>query len=143
MSSSLKSLSLQDARGSPIGELIAENPNLGWPWIFWIKYTSTRFKDAALNLTITSTILSAAFCLGLAFMPETLPRVVIARSAGGNHSPAASDETPPPPDYSIHHLVPPPRISPWRNLRTIATLALRIMLTEPIVAFLAIYNGFS
>ena len=32
--------------GSPIGELIADNENMGLPWIFWIKYVILPYQPS-------------------------------------------------------------------------------------------------
>ncbi|KAI2607438.1 MFS general substrate transporter [Hypoxylon fragiforme] len=101
--------------GSPVGELIASNERLGLPWIFWI-----------------NTIIGAAFAIIMCFVPETLPRVVISREARKSKS---SDPT------EIALLEEPVDI--LREMRFVTSMAFRIMLTEPIVTFLGIYNGFA
>lgn len=102
--------------GSPIGEWIADNAKLGLPWIFW-----------------TNTIIGAAFALFMCFLPETLPRVVIARAA--KKDAANADEA--------EQVIAETKVDVAKELRFVATMAFRIMFTEPIVAFLGIYNGFA
>ncbi|KAI0387546.1 MFS general substrate transporter [Hypomontagnella monticulosa] len=101
--------------GSPIGELIAENENLGLPWIFWI-----------------NVIIGGAFAIIMCFIPETLPRVVISNAAKKHKS---SD----PSELGVME----ERVDVLREIRFITSMAFRIMLTEPIVTFLGVYNGFA
>lgn len=51
--------------GSPIGEWIVNNPNMGMNWLFWI-----------------NVIIGGAFALALCFLPETLPAIVIGGKYG-------------------------------------------------------------
>ncbi|KAI2624331.1 MFS general substrate transporter [Hypoxylon sp. NC1633] len=101
--------------GSPVGELIAENVNMGLPWIFWI-----------------NVIIGGAFAIVMCFIPETLPRIVISEAAKKHR---ASDET--------EVAVMEEHVDVLREIRFVASMAFRIMLTEPIVTFLGIYNGFA
>lgn len=101
--------------GSPVGEWIGYNVNMGLPWIFWI-----------------NVIIGAAFAIGMCFLPETLPRIVIARAvrkhnADNPHEVAIAEE----------------KIDVGKEMRFVTTMALRIMITEPIVIFLGLYNGFA
>ena len=102
--------------GSPIGEWIAENESLSWRWIFYVNI-----------------IIGGAFAFALCFLPETLPRIVIARevkrrgSVGQNDLALAMGST---------------KLSVMRELTFVSTMALRIMFTEPIVISLGLYNGF-
>lgn len=68
----------------------------------------------------------------MCFVPETLPRIVI-KNAVRNHEVADAEEI----------AISEERIDVLREMRFITTMALRIMCTEPIVIFLAIYNGFA
>ncbi|KAK8096200.1 hypothetical protein PG999_014222 [Apiospora kogelbergensis] len=102
--------------GSPIGELIASNPNMGLPWIFWI-----------------NVIIGGAFSLIMCFVPETLPRVVIAKALKKH------ELTLPPSEVAIVE----EKVNVFREMRFVTSMAFRIMLTEPIVVFLGIYNGFA
>lgn len=101
--------------GSPVGEWIAENPNMGLPWVFWI-----------------NVIIGAAFALGMCFLPETLPRTVIARAVK-KHQAASPEEV----------AIAEEKIDVLKEMRFVTTMALRIMVTEPIVLFLGLYNGFA
>ncbi|KAK0650110.1 putative transporter [Lasiodiplodia hormozganensis] len=102
--------------GSPVGEWIAFlNPNMGWRWIFWI-----------------NVIIGGAFSAIMCFVPETLPRVVIARAVK-NAEAADPDEI----------AVAQTKVNVFQEIRFIFTMAIRIMVLEPIVTFLAIYNGFA
>jgi multidrug resistance protein len=98
--------------GSPIGEWIAENPNMGWRWIFY------------LNI-----IIGGVFAFGLMFMPETLPRLVIARKVKrrGSVDPNALDIA-----------VGATEISMVQEMIFVAGMAVRILCTEPIVIFLGL-----
>ncbi|KAH9904338.1 MFS general substrate transporter [Xylariomycetidae sp. FL2044] len=101
--------------GSPIGELIIDNTRLGLPWIFWI-----------------NVIIGGGFALIMCLLPETLPRIVI-RDA------VKKQRTSDPAEVAIME----ERVDIVREMRFITSMAFRIMLTEPIIAFLGIYNGFA
>ena len=79
-----------------------------------------------------SVIIGATFAIFMCFIPETLPRVVISRAVRKSHTPDPDELT-----------VMEARVNVMQELRFVATMALRIMVTEPIVIFLAIYNGFA
>ncbi|KAI5480645.1 MFS multidrug transporter-like protein [Pseudohyphozyma bogoriensis] len=104
--------------GSPIGEWIADNPHMGFPWIGWI------------NL-----IIALPFAAGMAFLPETLPRKVIAKAAlhhgGGEKENAVAD------------VLATTKVSVWKESVFVLTMALKMMVTEPIVISLGLYNGFA
>lgn len=68
----------------------------------------------------------------MCFVPETLPRVVIAREARKAQT-TSPDEV----------VVMETKVNVLKEARFILTMALRIMVTEPIVTFLAVYNGFA
>jgi multidrug resistance protein len=101
--------------GSPIGEWIAENPHMGWRWIFYINI-----------------IIGGVFAFAMIFVPETLPRIVISRAVKRHGS---VDEN------ALAIAAGSSRIRLIQEMRFVATMALRIMTTEPIVIFLALYNG--
>ncbi|KAF4309850.1 putative vitamin b6 transporter bsu1 protein [Botryosphaeria dothidea] len=102
--------------GSPVGEWIAFlNPNMGWRWIFWI-----------------NVVIGGAFSAAMCFVPETLPRVVIAQAVKKAEA-AGPDEI----------AVAQTKVNVMQEIRFVFTMALKIMVTEPIVTFLAIYNGFA
>lgn len=83
-------------------------------------------------LTKRSVIIGGAFSAAMCFVPETLPRVVIARAVKRAES---SD-----PDEIV---VAQSKVNVLQEIRFVFTMALRIMVCEPIVTFLAIYNGFA
>ena len=101
--------------GSPIGEWIAINPNMGWRWIFYINI-----------------IIGGVFAFAMIFIPETLPTIVISRAAKRKES---VDEN------GLAITTGSTKISVLQEMRFVTTMALRIMTTEPIVIFLALYNG--
>ena len=103
--------------GSPIGEWIAENESLNWRWIFYINI-----------------IIGGAFAFCLCFMPETLPRIVIARDVKRRGSVDQQD---------LAVAMGSTKLSVMREVRFVSTMALRIMFTEPIVISLGLYNGFA
>lgn len=104
--------------GSPVGEWIADNTKLGLPWIFWI-----------------NTIIGAAFAVGMCFLPETLPRIVIARAVKKQRTAG---------DVDAEELaIAEQEIDVMKEIRFVTSMALRIMVTEPIVIFLGLYNGFA
>lgn len=65
-------------------------------------------------------------------MPETLPRIVIAKSVKRRMS---TD----PEEIAIAET----KVNILKEIRFVTTMALRIMLTEPIITFLAVYNGWA
>ncbi|KIY51207.1 vitamin b6 transporter bsu1 [Fistulina hepatica ATCC 64428] len=101
--------------GSPIGEWISENPHMGLPWLFWI-----------------NTIIGATFALVMCFIPETLPRVVISNAAKQG-VPMDDDE------LAVAHA----KVYVLREIRFVATMAIKMIFTEPIVLFLGLYNGWA
>jgi MFS family permease len=101
--------------GSPVGEWIADNSNMGLNWVFWL-----------------NVIIGGAFSLILCLIPETLPRMVIGKAV--KKSEAANPE-----EIAIAET----KVNVLQEMRFIFTMALRIMVTEPIVIFLGIYNGFA
>lgn len=101
--------------GSVVGELIAENTKMGLPWIFWI-----------------NTIIGGAFAIGMCFLPETLPRIVISKAVK-KHQAENPEEI----------AIAEEKIDVLKEIRFISTMALKIMVTEPIVIFLGVYNGFA
>jgi multidrug resistance protein len=103
--------------GSPIGEWIGINPHLGWRWIFYINI-----------------IIGGAFAFGLCFIPETLPRIVISRAVTRRGSVDQNE---------LDIALGSSKLSAMREIRFVATMALRIMVTEPIVISLGLYNGFA
>jgi len=101
--------------GSPVGEWIGDNPNMGLKWIYLI-----------------NVIIGFAFAIGLCFMPETLPRLVIAKEAEKAQTVDSSEAQ-----------ILTTKINVLKEIRFVATMTFRIMFTEPIVLFLGIYNGFA
>ena len=101
--------------GSPVGEWIADNPNMGWRWIFYINI-----------------IIGGAFAFVLIFIPETLPSSVISKAVKRHGS---VDEN------ALAVAAGSSKIRVLKEMRFVTTMALRIMTTEPIVMFLALYNG--
>ena len=68
----------------------------------------------------------------MCLIPETLPRIVIARNAQRR-------ETTDPDEIALMDM----KVNVFKEIRFVTTMALRIMVTEPIVTFLAIYNGWA
>lgn len=101
--------------GSPVGGWICDNESLGWKWIF-----------------IINIIIGFAFAIICCFVPETLPRLVIAREAKKANAVDQREEQ-----------ILKVKIDVMKELRFVATMTFRIMFTEPIVLFLGIYNGFA
>jgi len=105
--------------GSPIGEWIAENSSMSWRWIYYINI-----------------IIGGAYALVLYFMPETLPRIVISRAVKRRNSIDVDQ-------HEIDIALGSDNLNILNEIRFVTTMALQIMLTEPIVIFLALYNGFT
>lgn len=103
--------------GSPIGQWVAENSHMGLNWLFWL-----------------NVIIGGAFAAVLLLVPETLPRVVIARATARR---AEKDEMP------NQDAVIVTKIRVVQEIWFVFTMALRIMTTEPIVISLGLYNGFA
>jgi MFS family permease len=101
--------------GSPVGGWITANPSLGLKWIFLI-----------------NVIIGFGFAVVMCFIPETLPRLVIAKKAA-----LAEDVD------STEAAILRSKVDVWKELRFVATMTFRIMFKEPIVLFLGIYNGFA
>lgn len=110
--------------GSPIGEWIGQNSSMGWRWIYYINI-----------------IIGGVYALVLCLMPETLPRIVIAREVKKQLQTRKSLETTD--QKQVEITLGTDDIKVVRELRFVATMALKIMVTEPIVMFLALYNGFA
>lgn len=97
--------------GSPIGEVVAEN--LGYHWWYYINI-----------------IISGAFAVVLALLPETQPTVVILK--------AAADD---PLAEKIRQRKN--NLDAAKEMYFIASEALKILFTEPIVTFLGVFSGFT
>jgi MFS family permease len=101
--------------GSPVGGWITANPSLGLKWIFLI-----------------NVIIGFGFAVIMCFVPETLPRLVIAKEAAKVED-VDQDEA----------AILRSKVNVMKELRFVATMTFRIMFTEPIVLCLGIYNGFA
>lgn len=106
------SLNTGPSLGSPVGEWVADNVHMGYAWVFW------------LNM-----IIGGAFVIALAFVPETLPRIVISREQL-KHEPENEETV----VYQVNVL---------QEMGFVCKMALKILCTEPIVLFLGFYNGFA
>jgi len=104
--------------GSPTGAWIAANPSLGLKWIYLI-----------------NVIIGFAFAIIMCFIPETLPRLVIAKTVSkkGLEGDINDDEK----------AILTAKVDVLKELRFVATMTFKIMFTEPIVLCLGIYNGFA
>ncbi|APA06550.1 hypothetical protein SS1G_12744 [Sclerotinia sclerotiorum 1980 UF-70] len=101
--------------GSPVGEWIADNSNMGLKWIFLI-----------------NVIIGFAFAIIMCFIPETLPRLVIAKAAAKNQT--VDDQ---------EAAILTSKLNVLQEMKFITTMTFRIMFTEPVVLFLGLYNGFA
>lgn len=81
---------------------------------------------------VRSIIIGGAFALGMCFLPETLPRVVIARAVKKEGT-ADTNEI----------AIAEQKINVLKEINFVFTMALKIMITEPIVLSLGLYNGFA
>lgn len=107
--------------GSPIGEWIVDNPHMGWRWIYYINI-----------------IIGGAYALVMCFMPETLPRIVIAREVKKRGTGSVDVDK-----REIDIALGSDNLNVINEIKFVTTMALKIMVTEPIVIFLALYNGFA
>ncbi|KAH7383644.1 major facilitator superfamily domain-containing protein [Cadophora sp. MPI-SDFR-AT-0126] len=101
--------------GSPVGGWITDNTSLGLKWIFLI-----------------NVIIGFGFAVIMCFIPETLPRLVIARAAAKAQDVDADEQA-----------ILTSKVNVWKEFRFVTTMTFRIMLSEPIVLCLGIYNGFA
>jgi len=99
--------------GSPIGEWIADNEHMGFKWIGLI-----------------NVIFGFAFAIIMCFIPETLPRLVIKRASAGSED---ADE--------LAAVLATTKISLMEETWFSLTMALKLMVSEPIIISLGIYNG--
>jgi hypothetical protein len=79
-------------------------------------------------------IIGGAFSFVLCFIPETLPRIVISRTVNRRGS---VDQN------ALDVAMGSTKVSVLHEMRFVVTMALRIMVTEPIVIFLGLYNGWA
>ncbi|KAF8333589.1 MFS multidrug transporter-like protein [Cantharellus anzutake] len=108
----VSSANIGPSLGSPVGEWIAENPHMGYPWIGWI-----------------NVIIGGTFATCMTLLPETLPSIVIPRTVKEKDG--------------VEMELPISRRSALDEVVFTLTMALRIMITEPIVLSLGLYNGFA
>ena len=101
--------------GSPVGGWISDDASLGIKWLYLI-----------------NVIIAFGYALIMCFMPETLPRLVIAKAAAKSEN-ADADEV----------AILRTKVNVLKELRFVATMTFRIMFTEPIVLCLGLYNGFA
>jgi MFS family permease len=101
--------------GSPVGGWVSANESLGIKWLYLI-----------------NTIIAFGFAVLMCLVPETLPRLVVARAAAKSHT--ANDN---------EIAVLQSKVNVLGELRFVATMTFRIMFTEPIVLCLGLYNGFA
>jgi hypothetical protein len=71
----------------------------------------------------------------MCFIPETLPRVVIRKAVKSQQVMDTEEED--------GDLIASQRFDIFREMVFVATMALRILVTEPIVLFLGVFNGFA
>lgn len=101
--------------GSPVGGWISDDASLGIKWLYLI-----------------NVIIAFGYAVIMCFIPETLPRLVIAKAA-------AKAETVDNDEIAILRT----KVNVLKELRFVATMTFRIMFTEPIVLCLGLYNGFA
>ncbi|KAF1350249.1 major facilitator superfamily domain-containing protein [Delphinella strobiligena] len=100
--------------GSPIGAWITDNSNLSWRWIYYINI-----------------IIGGVYAFGMCFLPETLPRLVIAKAVKKGEANEREAQ------------VAEAKVNVVNELKFVTTMTFRIMATEPIVVLLGLYNGFA
>ena len=106
--------SIGPSLGSPFGEWVGANPNLGMRWLF-----------------LFNVIIGFGFALVACFVPETLPRLVIAKAAGKNG------------DTSSQEALVLSQVNVLKEIKFVTTTTFRIMFTEPIILWLGWFNGIS
>jgi MFS family permease len=106
--------SIGPSLGAPFGEWVGVNPDLGIRWLF-----------------LFNVIIGFGFTLISCFIPETLPRLVIANAAVKNG------------DTTSHDALMLSRLDVLKEIKFVTTTTFRIMLTEPIILWLGWFNGMS
>lgn len=101
--------------GSPVGGWVSDNSNLGIKWLYLI-----------------NVIIAFGYAIVMCFVPETLPRLVIAKEAAKSQN-VNNNEI----------VILRTSVNVFKELRFVATMTFRIMFTEPIVLCLGFYNGFA
>lgn len=101
--------------GSPVGGWVSDNLHMGIKWLYLI-----------------NVIIAFVYAIIMCFIPETLPRLVIAKEAAKSQN-ADNDEI----------AILRSKVDVVNELRFVATMTFRIMFTEPIVLCLGLYNGFA
>lgn len=84
-----------------------------------------------MELTVDSIIIGGAFAIILCFIPETLPRLVIAKAVKRG----VADDS--------EAQIAEAKVNVFNELKFVATMTIRIMFTQPIVVLLGLYNGFA
>ena len=122
--------------GSPIGEWIAENANMGWRWskLSLLNTCPPAITNHYFLVFYINIIIGGVFAFCMIFVPETLPKIVISRTVQRHGS---VDEN------ALAIAAGESKLSVLREMRFVLTMALRIMTTEPIVIFLGLYNGWA
>jgi hypothetical protein len=81
---------------------------------------------------LINVIIGFAFAIIMCFIPETLPRLVIAREAAKSQT--VDDQ---------EAAILSSKLNVLEEMRFVTSMTFKIMFTEPIVLFLGIYNGFA
>lgn len=115
MSLFVMSANIGPSIGSPVGEWIGDRTDMGLKWIYLI-----------------NVIIGFAFAIFMCFVPETLPRLVIARAAAKEETIDATEAR-----------ILKSKINVLQEMKFVATMTFKIMFTEPVVLALGIYNGFA
>jgi MFS family permease len=102
--------------GAPLGNWISNNPKMGLKWIF-----------------LVNSIIGAGFTVACAFIPETLPRIMIAIGANGELNEGGVD------DYEARVLNTKILFAP--EMKFMIKTTFELLVTEPIIWVLAFYNG--
>ncbi|KAL8283383.1 hypothetical protein RQP46_005793 [Phenoliferia psychrophenolica] len=104
-----------------IADLFGDDPGAGQAMALFV-------SSANIGPSIGSPI---AYAIGMAFLPETLPRLVIAKAAKGEHG------------DQVAEVLATTRVSVMKETIFCLTMALKIMVTEPVIIALGLYNGFA
>ncbi|TAQ86740.1 hypothetical protein B7494_g4940 [Chlorociboria aeruginascens] len=107
------SANIGPALGSPVGGWIADNTYMGLRWFF-----------------LTNVFIGLTFSSIMATMPETLPRLVIAKAA---------EKANPGSEFAS---ILRSKVNVPTEIKFVTTMTFRLMFTEPIILFMALSNGF-
>lgn len=104
--------------GAPLGRWLADDPKLGFQWVFKL-----------------NAIIAGVFTLLLLIPPETLPRILMAEGARED---AIRDNETEPSEIGFKM-----NLALFNEVKFMTTQTFMMLITEPIIIFLGLFNGFT